>query len=91
MFGLDATYMTVKHEDSGHGWLAVSRSMLKESGVADKISNCSYQKGNTVYLEEDCDMAIFVEALARKGMKVGYGVEHTDGDSPIRGYDRYAA
>ena len=53
-------------QDGGHGWFAVKRSLLKELDLMTKISSCSYQKGETVYLEEDCDAALFFDAYAKK-------------------------
>ncbi len=52
------------HEDPGHGWLAVPRKELKRLGILKEISKCSYQKGKTVYLEEDNDAPKFVNAKA---------------------------
>lgn len=46
--------------DPGHGWLKVSIDELESFGIADKISFCSYMKGAYAYLEEDCDMPIFL-------------------------------
>ena len=50
------------HTDPGHGWLAVRRKELVELGIADKITSYSYVKGETAYLEEDCDLATFFNA-----------------------------
>ena len=75
------------HPDSGHGWLAVKYKDLVELGVLDKISSCSYMKGDTVYLEEDCDATVYVDALKALNidLKVKNG-KHYD-RSPIRTYD----
>jgi hypothetical protein len=50
------------YSDPGHGWLAVKFSELCDLGIENKISSCSYKHGGTVYLEEDCDMAVFLKA-----------------------------
>lgn len=56
-------------EDPGHGWLEVPLSELHNLGIADDISACSYisnaggTTGKLVYLEEDCDLAVFCDAL----------------------------
>jgi hypothetical protein len=55
-----------RHEDGGHSWFAVKRSMLEELGLKESISPYSYQSGETVYLEEDSDAAKFFDAYARK-------------------------
>ena len=43
------------HSDPGHGWLAVKLSEIKMLGIETDISEFSYIKGKTAYLEEDCD------------------------------------
>ena len=50
--------------DPGHGWLKVSTLEIIRLGIADRISTCSYidWSGKNVYLEEDCDLAIFAVA-----------------------------
>ena len=48
--------------DPQHGWLRVKREELKELGIASQISSCSYENGNWVYLEIDCDVIKFLEA-----------------------------
>ena len=47
------------YTDPGHGWIAVKRNVLDILNIADKITPFSYQKGHTVYLEEDCDASLF--------------------------------
>ena len=58
------TYMF--YEDPGHGWLAVTVEELIELGIADKITGYSYLIGNMAYLEEDCDLGVFVLAYKKK-------------------------
>jgi len=79
------------YSDPGHGWGAVKRKLVNELGVGSKITGFSYQKGNTVYLEEDCDLPTLVTALATKGIVVEYVNKHTDHRSPIRSYNTYQA
>ena len=50
------------HEDPGHGWLQVPYSDLVILGLTEKISTFSYRNGMVTYLEEDCDMALFITA-----------------------------
>ena len=53
---------TIKHfVDPGHGWYKVSRKDLFKMDILDKISSFSYQKGDWVYLVEDCDATIFFD------------------------------
>lgn len=82
--------LTIKfYSDPGHGWAAVKRKVLYDLGIQDKISFFSYQKGATVYLEEDCDLACLTTALSLKGVFIEYKNSHMNRSHPIRGYDRY--
>lgn len=49
--------------DPGHAWLEVTLDELKMLGIVDRISYFSYidKVKNNVYLEEDCDLGVFVE------------------------------
>ena len=78
--------------DAGHEWLAVKMKELEELNIADKISSYSYVKGGTVYLEGDCDAAVFFDAYKAK-----HGVEpktkqgkHWD-RQPCRSFAHYVA
>ena len=78
--------------DSAHEWLAVKEQELIDLGIAHKISQYSYIKGSTVYLEGDCDAAHFFEAYRAK-----HGVDpktkegkHWD-RQPCRSFARYTA
>jgi hypothetical protein len=76
----------VFHADGGHGWLAVKRKLLVELGLESAISSYSYQKGGTVYLEEDCDAPKLLNAIK----DYDYVITESYRDrSPIRGYDGY--
>jgi hypothetical protein len=80
----------ISYSDPGHGWAAVKRSLLISLGILNKITPFSFQKGKTVYLEEDCDVETFVKAY-----KQAYNVEprfihrYTNNVSPIRRYKRF--
>jgi len=56
---------------------------------AEDISSYSYQKGKTVYLEEDCDAIVFMSALS--AAEVAFGVKEIDVGmkNPIRYYQHY--
>ena len=54
------------YTDPGHGWLEVPRVELESLGIDDKITSCSYEDKDLVYLEEDCDMTTFFEAYKKK-------------------------
>ena len=78
----------VCHTDAGHGWIAVKRKELESLGILDKITPCSYQRGKTVYLEEDCDASTFCKAKEAKGEKIETRESYYD-YSPIRTYDGF--
>lgn len=80
------------YEDSGHGWGAVKRQLLVDLGIADQISTFSYQKGGTVYLEEDCDLPLLVRTLKAKAGVTGIDWQEyfTEGRHPIRSYHHYS-
>lgn len=52
--------------DSGHGWLKAPIELCRELGLQGQVSGCSYRKGNNLYLEEDGDATIFVNAYCKK-------------------------
>ena len=77
------------YTDPAHGWVAVKRKLLTEYGIAEHISPYSYQKGDTVYLEEDSDALKFTTKLAAQGIVIEWVRKNTDKRSVIRSYDRY--
>ena len=72
------------HADPAHGWLEVNRADLEALNIAHKISRCSYQKDDRVFLEEDCDAAHFIRAAGEKGWTIKTTEKHTNGNSFIR-------
>jgi len=82
------------YADPGHGWLKVARKDIAAAGVAEAITSFSYQRGDYVYLEEDCDMSTFLSAVNKAGydwseIKDRIKTQHTNKTSKIRGYERY--
>ena len=75
------------YTDDGHGWLAVKRQELIDLGILKDITPYSYQKGATVYLEEDCDLSTFIAAKRAIGQEVNCIPKHTNGRHPIRSYE----
>lgn len=76
--------------DPGHGWVAVKVKLLRELQILANISSYSYLRGQTAYLEEDCDAQVFVNAYREKyGDIPPLTVKHQDKSSTIRSYDRY--
>jgi len=84
--------LTVKfYSDPGHGWIAVKYDLLQQLNIAHKITSFSYQKGKTVYLEEDCDAYLFVQEMKKNGVEVIPDCKYTNNRSPIRSYACYCA
>jgi len=88
--------------DPGHSWFSVKRKLLEELDLLDKISACSYQRGETVYLEEDCDFAHLIKAVyIRENGSLpenwhntwmpyfNIKKSHTNKSSPIRSYSAF--
>lgn len=78
----------VSHSDAGHGWLAVKRAELVRLGILDKITHYSYQRGKTVYLEEDCDFSTFFARKKELGEEVKMRSSYQQ-YSDIRSYDAF--
>jgi len=79
----------IYHTDPGHGWIAVKRAELIRLNILDKITPYSYQKGKTVYLEEDCDANTFQKAKIIRKEKVEI-IDSYKNRTPIRYYESFA-
>jgi hypothetical protein len=77
--------------DPGHGWVSIKIQALKDLGIADQISTYSYMRGQSAYLEEDCDLSTLYAACDAKGIKINLNTKHTNNRSPIRSYATYRA
>ena len=77
-------------EDPGHGWCRVRRAEKLFQKVAHRISGFSYQRGQYVYLEEDCDLAEYYYACKEAGYEIEwvYNVAR-ERMSKIRNYQSY--
>lgn len=75
-----------KYEDPAHGWLAVPIQWLRQFGIESQVSACSYRRGSTAYLEEDCDAPLFRKAAESHGFRLFVDYKHTNDSSPIRSY-----
>jgi len=82
-----ATFFT----DAGHGWLQVPFRWLDKLGIANDISEWSYQDTHNhapntlIYLEEDDDYGTFKDAMDKAGIKIDYKhVNHPDYNDDIR-------
>ena len=80
------------YADPGHGWAKVKKSELEKLGIAQLISACSYEQGEYAYLEEDCDLSLYIDALRARGFTYKFvGTTCANRSSRIRGYNRYSA
>ena len=57
----------IYHEDAGHGWLKVPKSLLAILGIADQITGYSYEYMGQAYLEEDQDAVLYMKTLFPEG------------------------
>lgn len=77
------------YSDSGHAWAKVLRKDLLKLGVLGQISSFSYQRDEYVYLEEDKDLSIYVNALKNKGLNPKFKEFNSQKSSKIRSYQKY--
>jgi len=82
------------YTDPSHGWAKVTLKQLIRLNIADKISTYSYIRRNRsgagfAYLEEDCDLSTYLQALDAKGINYMFKTLHTNKSSKIRSYSRY--
>lgn len=83
------TFTVIFYSDPGHGWAKCKREVLNNLGIANKVSPYSYQRGEYVYLEEDCDYPLLVDALRQRNTRIKCVERISNNDSRIRGYERY--
>lgn len=74
------------HSDPGHGWLKVPRSIVKKLGI--QVSPYSFEKGEFLYLEEDCDASRFDAAAKAQGIAFEVTECVSNTMSAIRNYRR---
>jgi len=77
------------YSDPSHGWLEVPKIELKELDIFNKISEYSFINEDMAYLEEDCDINIFINAY-----KLKYNIdpaiyEPIEDNNLIRSYSRF--
>ena len=84
------------YSDSSHGWAKVSINEIKELGIAKDITTYSYIADDSVYLEEDYDLGLYINAIKEQyGNDIDINfVDHKsredeNGLSCIRDYPRY--
>lgn len=78
------------YTDPGHGWLKIHRDLAIKHGFYNDISGFSYQRGDAIYLEEDCDADLLFQALRKAEIEFKLIEKHTDRQSKIRSYKRFS-
>ena len=82
-------------QDPGHGWLRIKRQeaqrILGES--FSQITPHSYQKGDWIYLEEDQDAHLLIQAIKDQKLELIYTIreQHCNNESTIRHFDSFVA
>jgi hypothetical protein len=76
------------HTDAAHGWLEVPLADVIACGIARKVSRYSYMRGETVFLEEDADAALYLEQLKAQNVDFAFNEFHQE-NSPIRNFARF--
>ena len=77
------------YSDPVHAWCKVPRSLLVKYNIEGDITSFSYQRGDYVYLEEDCDLSLLLSTLRAWGVSVEFREFHTNKQSKIRSYSHY--
>lgn len=74
-------------EDARHGWVAVPRKIISILGI--KVSLCSYQQDEVVFLEEDCDYLRFKLGMEAEGRLFRLNPQDDGSTSRIRNFAPY--
>lgn len=83
---------TFKYYQTGtNGYLAVKRKLLNTLGLTSKVSTNSYQKGQTVYLDQDTDAQLFKQAYEVQGNTLQYSVVNHGNGSWVRTLETYSS
>ena len=79
-------------QDPGHGWLRVPHSEFAQyPEIHSLVSTYSYQSDKYVFLDEDADMALFINARANAGVVTKTKpYQNKSRESKIRKYDAYS-
>lgn len=79
----------IHYQDNGHGWIGTTMTELEILGIADDISPCSYRNGHSVFLEEDRDANLYLNALDQRKASYVIKEKHINGFSWIRNLPPY--
>jgi hypothetical protein len=77
------------YQDPSHGWVQVSHDLINRLGIGNKITPYSYMDAHSAYLEEDCDLSLFMQEAEKAGLEISFYDRNTNYDSPIRNYAHY--
>lgn len=73
------------HTDPGHGWLEVAEGDLTTAGLkVSDFSEYSYRRGSRLFLEEDLDAGVFINAWKAAGHSIRLVEENMDDEHWIR-------
>ena len=80
-------------QDPGHGWLRVPHSEFAPfTEIHSLVSTYSYLSDKYVFLEEDVDMQLFIDARTKAGLVTkAKPYQNKSRESKIRKYDTYSA
>jgi hypothetical protein len=77
------------HSDPSHGWAEIPHHLIHQLRIEQKISRYSYADQHYTYLEEDCDLSLFMQTAEAKGWEITFKDKHSNNDSFIRNFQRY--
>lgn len=66
-------------ETPRHGYLRVPMADIQRLGIRNMITRYSYYHENLAFLEEDCDLSTYVEAMEAAGYKIKLRVSQHSG------------
>ena len=78
--------------DPSHSYLKVPVRLAENLNFTDKISEYSFFNEDYIWLEEDCDMALFFNALDERSLPEPIIYSETlEEQAPFRLYPRFSA
>ena len=76
-------------QDPSHGWVRVKKEEIKRLEIEKDISCFSYVNNKYVYLEESCDLGVFIKAKKKKGEEFFLKSKNVD-KTIIRSFEHYS-
>jgi hypothetical protein len=77
------------YSDPSHGWAQIPHQFINDLGIEGKITRYSYKDNDCAYLEEDCDLGLFMQKAKEKGWIITFIERNFNHDCAIRNYQRY--